>query len=372
MVEVVKVVTKKQQKEFVDFPLKLYKGCPLYVPMLYIDEIKIFGPNATYSEQADSIFFNAYKDGKMVGRISGIVQKAANSKWNQNRVRFTRFDSIDDQEVADSLFDAVVAWAKTYNLTEMVGPLGYSDLEREGLLIEGFDQLGTYEEQYNYEYYAKLIENYGFAKEVDWVEAKMYVPEEKDERLARVSSLMMKRYDLHIYQPKSINKFLKKYSRDLFDIIDKTYDRIYGTVPFTDKMAEGLISSFKLLVKPSDVCLIMDKNERVVGFGLMFASISEIVVKSKGHITLPFIFRFLKAKRHPKIYDLALIGLLPEYEGKGIATMVISELIERLRHQDIDHLETNLMLENNHHIQNLGKNFRREFNKRRRCYVKEI
>ena len=161
------VKTKKEQKEFLDFTLKLYKGNPYFVPPLYMDEKKIFSKNYVYNDQADSIFFNAYRNGKMVGKISGIIQHAANNKNNQKRVRFTRFDAINDQDVANSLFDAVTKWAKEKGMDTIVGPLGYSDMEREGLLIEGFDQLSTFEEQYNYDYYQSLIENYGFVKEVE-------------------------------------------------------------------------------------------------------------------------------------------------------------------------------------------------------------
>ena len=166
MVEIRKVSTKKERKEFVEFPLKLYKNNPYFVPPLYSDEMNIFKSDYMYYDQAEAVYFNAYRGGKMVGRISGILQVAANRKWNQNRARFTRFDAIDDQEVANALFKAVEDWAKSKQADELVGPLGFSDLEREGLLIQGFDWLNTFEEQYNYDYYQRLIENCGFDKEI--------------------------------------------------------------------------------------------------------------------------------------------------------------------------------------------------------------
>ena len=157
MIEIRKVTTKKEQKQFINFPLNLYKDCPYFVPPLYGDEKAMFKDDYHYYEQSEAIYFNAYKEGKMVGRIQGILQKASNEKWNQKRVRFTRFDAINDQEVANALFDAVFSWAKEKQMDEVVGPLGFSDLEREGLLIEGFNELSTFEEQYNYDYYSKLI-----------------------------------------------------------------------------------------------------------------------------------------------------------------------------------------------------------------------
>ena len=162
MINIVKVDNKKEQKRFINFPIKLYDGNKYYVPLLYSSEKEIFKTTYPYNKVCETIFFNAYLDGLHVGRIQGIIQTPANEKWNQKRVRFTRFDSIDNQEVANALFDAVIKWAKEKGMNEFVGPLGYSDLEREGLLIEGFDQLQTYEEQYNFEYYQRLIENYGF------------------------------------------------------------------------------------------------------------------------------------------------------------------------------------------------------------------
>ena len=197
MIEIVKVESKKQIKEFIEFPLKLYKGNPYFVPPLYGDEKSMFKKDYHYRETCDYACYLAYLDGKVVGRIQAILQKSSNEKWKQKRVRFTRFDSIDNQEVANALFNAVIDFAKQYDMEEIVGPLGFSDLEREGLLIEGFEELSTFEEQYNYPYYQKLIENLGFTKEIDWVERQLRAPKEFDDRVIRVSNLMLKRYNLH-------------------------------------------------------------------------------------------------------------------------------------------------------------------------------
>ena len=207
MFTIKEVKTKKEQKEFVEFPIKLYKGCPYFVPPLYGDEMAMFKKDYHYYDQAESIFFNAYDDNnKMVGRIQGILQNASNEKWNQKRVRFTRFDCIDNQEVANLLFESVENWTKEKNMAEVVGPLGFSDLEREGLLIEGFNEISTFEEQYNYSYYPKLIENLGYTKEVDWLERQLKAPKEIDPRYKKISQLMMKKYKLHYGTAKNINK----------------------------------------------------------------------------------------------------------------------------------------------------------------------
>lgn len=372
MVVIKEVNNKKEQKNFLIFPLKLYKNNPYYVPLLRMDEKRIFSKKYVYNDTCDVIFFNAYKDGKMAGRISGIIQRVANQKWNQNRIRFTRFDSIDDQEVANALFDAVKEFGLKNNIDEMVGPLGYSDFEREGLLIEGFDQMNTYEEQYNYDYYQKLIENYGFEKDVDWIEWKIYLDQDIDERYVKISNMMLKKYNLKLWQPKSIGSLLKNYGDQFFDIIDETYKDIYGSVPMDKRMRESAITSFKLIVRSQDVALISDENDRLVAFGISFPSISDAVRKSKGRITLPFLFRFLKIKKNPKVLDLGLIGVLPEYARKGIVTAIYANLFPNFKKLNLDHIETNLMLENNFSIQNLSGVFRHEQNKRRRCYIKKI
>ena len=371
MVEIKEVRTKKQIREFINFPIELYKDCEYFVPMLAIGERDIFKSDHPYNKVCDTCFYNAYKDGKVVGRIQGIIQRPANEKWGQKRVRFTRFDAIDDQEVANGLFDAVVKWAKDKGMNEFVGPLGYSDLEREGLLIEGFNELGTYEEQYNYEYYQKLIENYGFTKDIDWVECKLYPPKEGVEKMLSVGDMLLKKYELTYYQPKTIKEFIKKYANAFFDIIDNVYSRLYGTMPLNQEIVDSLVKDFKLLVRPQDLLLILDKNDKIVGFGLAFPSISEIVHKSKGRITLPFLFRFLKTKKNPKVLDLGLIGVDPEYESKGVA-IIIGRLIDMLRKSNLDHLETNLMLEDNYHILNLMKRYDAHYNKRRRCFKMDI
>ena len=173
MIEIQEVKTGKQIKEFIEFPLRLYKNNPYFVPPLYSDEKSLFKDENVYAEQAESVFFLAVENGKTVGRIQGILQRVSNQKWGQKRVRFTRFDSINNQDVANALFAAVESWGREKGMNEIVGPLGYSDLDREGLLIEGFEELSTFEEQYNYPYYASLLENYGYQKEVDWVESKL-------------------------------------------------------------------------------------------------------------------------------------------------------------------------------------------------------
>ncbi len=372
MITVKKVITKKQQKEFLEFPLSLYKDNPYFVPSLYLMEKDIFRKNYGYYDTCEAVCFNAYLDNKVVGRIQAILQKASNEKYNQKRIRFTRFDCIDNQAVANALFDKVKEYALDKNMNELVGPLGFSDLEREGLLIEGFDKLSTFEEQYNYDYYQRLIENYGFEKEVDWVEHQLRLLPSAKERLDKYSSLILKRFNLKISKCKSVNEFMKRYLDQFFDIIDETYKDLYGTVPFTESSKAMLVSTFKLIVNERQVKVIVDENDRVVCFGICFPSLSKAVQKSQGKLTIPCLFRLLNAIKNPKSIDLGLIGVLPEYAKKGVATILLKEIMDLMIEDNLEYAETNLNLENNISIINQWKNFDTIQHKRRRCFVMKI
>lgn len=370
MIEIKQVATRRQQRQFIEFPLKLYQGNDCFVPPLYADEKKLFRKDYHYYDDAEAVYFLAYSDGKVVGRISGILHRKSNEKWQQKRVRFTRFDSIDDQEVANALFKAVEDWAREKGMEEVVGPLGFSDLEREGLLIDGFDELSTFEEQYNYAYYQTLIENLGYQKEVDWTEHKLYAPEKVDPRMHEMHERLLQRYELHMSTAKNASEFIRLYKDAFFELLDTTYAEIYGTVPFTEKMKDELVRSFKQIIDVRFVTMILDKNDKPVCFGLCFPSIARAVQKSGGRMTLPTLLRVLKAVKNPEIIDLALIGVLPAYRGASI--ILIDELHRMLREGNVKYCETNLNLEDNHAILNLWKNFDNVLHKRRRCFVKQL
>ena len=373
MIEIKEVKTRKQIKQFLDFPNNLYKGNPYYIPPLYGNEKKLFGNHHDYNDQADSVFYLAYRGKEVVGRISGILQKASNEKWKQQRVRFTRFDCIDDQQVASALFRAVENWAKVLGMAEVVGPLNYSDMEREGLLVEGFDQLNTFEEQYNFPYYEKLIKNCGYEKEVEWVEYRLTAPDpEYMEKMKRVTDKAMQRGGFRFGEAKNTKDFLKKYADDFFRIIDETYGPIYGTVPFTEKMKKSIMSDFSLIINLRYVAVILDKNGKPACFGLCFPGFGKALQKSGGKLTLPTIFKILRAVKKPDSIDLALIGDLPEYRNSGISHALFYKMALLLTEGTAKYAETNLMLTYNYNILNQWKNFNPILHKRRRTYAKNI
>lgn len=372
MIEIKQVLNKKQKKEFLNFPLNLYKNNPYFVPPLYADEKKIFKKNYLYNDQSESIFFNAYINNQIVGRISGILQYASNEKWNQKRIRFTRFDSIDNQEVANALFNAIEQWAKLKGMDEIVGPLGYSDLEREGLLVEGFNELSTFEEQYNFEYYQKLIVNCGYNKEIGWVERKIFIPKKIDQRIETFALKMMERYKLRFVNEKNTKTLLKKYADKIFEVIDQTYASLYQTVPCTLEMKKNLVQNFKLLINIKYVGVIVDDEDQVVGFGLCFPSIAKAIQKSGGRLSLFALIRLLKVIHNPKIIDLGLIGITEKYQKKGINAAIIYHLLKNLSQNQILYAETNLNLEDNYNIQNQWRAFDNILHKKRATFVKRI
>lgn len=373
MIEIIEVVTKKQRKEFVEYPLRLYKGNPYFVPPLYGDEMKLFTKKNIYFHTCRSVFYLARRDGKTVGRIQGIVQNSYNDLHGAKQARFSRFDCEDNAETARALLEAVEAWARSQQLTELVGPLGYSDLEREGLLIEGFEYLSTFEEQYNYPYYAALIEGCGYQKDVDWVESRLFSMTKDGERIRKLGLRALERYHLHIAgEGLSKNAFIKKYAKGIFACIDECYRELYGTVPFTEEMQRQMISQFKLLLSTKYLKAVCDENENVVAFGLCIPAIGEALQRSGGRLTLPTIVRVLRAVRRPKSVDLGLVGILPQYRRSGLSAFILTILQDMLENDGLDYLETNLNLESNESIQSMWKYFDCIHHKRRRSYAKSL
>lgn len=372
MITVREVSSKRDQKEFLDFPLRLYKNEPNFVPPLYGDEKKIFREDYIYYDTSEAVYYIAEENGETVGRISGILQKASNEKRGEKRIRFTRFDAVNRQEVADALFAAVEDWGRKKGMTQICGPLGFSDLEREGLLVEGFEYLATFEEQYNYAYYGKLIENCGYAKEVDWTESRIKPDPASIEQMDRVAEKLMERYKLHFGPAKNVNDFINKYADKFFELIDKSYAKLYGTVDFTDGMKKMLIDNFKLIIKLDYVGILLDENEAPVAMGLCFPSIAEALVGTGGHLTPLTLIRLLKAINHPKIIDLGLIGVDPSWANRGVSVVICAMLNHMMLDKKLEYAETNLNLEDNYAINNQWKRFDRFIHKRRRSYLKQL
>ena len=359
------------QREFLEFPNILYKGNSCYVPPLYADEEKIFRSDYVYYDTCEAAYWNAYLDGRMAGRISAIIQRASNEKTGQKRVRFTRFDCIENFDVARALFEKAESWALSKGMEAVCGPLGFSDLEREGMLIEGFDQVSTFEEQYNAPWYPEFVERLGYVKEVDWLESKIFSPDaESLSEMEKMSQFVLRRYKLHFGQARSTDDFIRKYMDGLFDILDRSYEDIYGTVPFTDGMKKLLVSNFRLIIDLKHVAVILDENEKVVLMAICFPSLAKAMQQEGGHLGPRAIIEYLKARRRPEVVDLGLIGVDPAYLNRGISVCVAAELAKMLEQPGTKYAETNLNLEDNYAILNLWKRFGSVRHKKRRSYVK--
>ena len=373
-VSIVRVKTKAERREFVKFPLRLYRNCPYFVPPLFGDEMKIFTSKNAYADTCESAEFLALRDGKTVGRIQGILQKQFNELHGEKRVRFSRFDAIDDPSVAHALFGAVEDWARELGMDTVCGPLGYSDLEREGLLIEGFDRLSTFEEQYNFDYYPALVEGCGYAKEIDWLEFSLRAPKEPNTMLARVAERTLEINRLHVVDSSSMSKkaYINKYQDGVFDCIDRCYGHLYGTVPFTKSMKQQIVDQFMLVLNKKYLIVICDESERVVAFALCLPAMGEALQKSGGRLTPPALIRLLRAVKNPRVIDLALVAVLPEYQSTGVNAVMLQKMQEQLESGDVERFETNLNLETNTPVMSQWKYFDAEQHKRRRSYIKKL
>ena len=375
MIKVVEVKTKRERKDFLNFPLDLYEGNPNYIPPMYMDEKKIFRKDYVYNTSCDSVFFNAYKDGVIVGRVQGIIQRDANAKNGEKRARFTRLEATDEAEVFQALMEAVESWAKSRGMDTMQGPIGYSDLEKEGLLIEGFDVPGNFETTYNLPYYQQHIEALGYGKEVDYTGSFLYGPESEEtlQEMEQLVEFIFKRYKLHFGESKNGADFMRKYANGIFDLMDKSYEGLYGTVPFTDGMRKLMLDNFGLVIDPKYSAIILDEHDKPVCFGLAIPSLNKAFRGTRGHITPGVALRFLQCKRHPESLDLCIMGVDPEYLNRGISSAMSLAIMKMLKENPaLRYADTCINLEDNYAIQNQWKRFRRDIPKRYRCYVKPL
>ena len=375
MIEVREVKTKKEQKQFLNFALDLYKANPYFVPPLYADERKMFGKDYVYKSSCEWTYFVAYKDGVPAGRIQCIIQKDANAKNGEKRCRFSRFDAIEDPEVSRALFEKAEAWAVQKGMDTMVGPLNFSDLEREGMLVDGFEEPATFEENYNFSYYKEHVEALGYQKEIDWTASRLYGPESPEalDELEELVAFIFKRYKLHYGTAKSGPDLLKKYSEGIFDLLDASYKDLYGTVPFTEGMRKLVLENFAMVISPKYTAVILDENDKLVCFGLSFPGLAPALVGTRGKYTPWTLLKLLYYIKKPNILDLCLVGVDPEYLNRGVSGALSLSIMKMLRDNPrVKWADTNLNLEDNYAILNQWRRFKSEECKRYRSYVKKL
>ena len=371
MVEIKEVVTSKDIKQFVDFQFELYKGHPYWVPPLKADEKKALSVKTNPAfEFCDAKFWTAWKDGKCVGRIGAIVNHTYNDKIGKKKGRFSRMEFIDDKEVSEKLFKTAEEWLKQQGMEMVHGPLGFTNFDNQGLLIEGFDYLPSIASVMHYPYFQEHIEALGYGKEIDWVEFRLKMGEEIPEKAIRLAEIVKKRNNLEVLHFKT-KADLKVVMRDVFGLLNKAFDELPYVAPFSQKMINYYADKYFKVLNPEYVKVIKKEGE-VVAFIVGMPSLSEAMQKANGKL-FPFGFmHLLKAMKHPEVMDLLLTGVDPKYQRLGLAAILINELQQVIQKHNIKFTETTGMFETNQKGITTWKSYDHIMHKRRRCFVKEL
>lgn len=375
-VEIKKVTTKSELKRFIRFNYEFYKDNPYSVPDLYDDMLNTFSPkkNAAF-EFCEADYFLALRDGKIVGRVAAIINRRANETWNRKTVRFGWIDFIDDMEVSTALIDTVKQWGKERGMTEIEGPLGFTDMDAEGMLVEGFDQLSTMATIYNYPYYPQHMERLGLSKSADWVEMKIYVPDAIPEKHRRISEIIARRYNLHTRKLKSKKEVRQSgVAHDIFRLINDAYTPLFGYSRMTERQIDQYVKMYVPVLDLRMVSIVENEQNEIVAVGISMASLSRALQKAKGRL-LPFgWYHLLKALmwKRPKVLDLLLVAVRPDYQGKGVNALLFTDLIPVYKELGFEYAESNPELEMNEKVQNQWQYFKTEQHKRRRCFKADI
>ena len=374
MINITEVRTASQRRAFARFPLKLYKDCPYYVPSVYADEKNITLPQKNPSLATCEIrCFLAEKDGKIVGRAAGIIQKKYNEIAGRKCIRFSRFDCIDDAEVAKALLDAVESFGRERGMDTIHGPWGFNDQDREGMLTYGFERRATYATNYNYPYYEKLVRDLGFTDESEWVEYAFKVPEKVDERIAHVASFIQRKLDLkEIAGTAPMRKLIPAYGPKALAMVNQAYAALDCYVPVEDKVVDAVLQQFATVINPRYFSLLTDKNDEVVAMAVMLPSICAPLQKSGGRMTPLTILRLLRAIAKPKELEMVLIAVRPDYQKKGLNSIMISRILQNIIDDKIEKVESNPELVTNTAVQEQWEVLERYIVKRRMCFTKPI
>lgn len=371
-----KVSTKAELKKFIRFNYEMYKDNPYSVPDLLEDMLKTFDSKKNPAfEFCEADYFLAYKDNQPVGRVAAIINRRANETWHKQAVRFGWIDFIDDLEVSKALIDTVIDWGRERGMNTIEGPLGFTDMDAEGMLIEGFDQLSTMATIYNYPYYPKHMEQLGLTKAMDWIEMKLIVPEKTPEKYVRISEIVKKKYDLHVRKLKNMKEIRRTgIGYKVFDLINEAYAPLFGYSKMTKRQIDQYVNEYLPILDLQMVTLVEDKNNELVGVGISMASLSTTLQKAKGKL-FPFGWiHFLKTLyfKRPPVLDLLLVAVKPEYQNKGVNALLFTDLIPIYIKYGFEWGETNPELEINDKVQSQWQYLDHKIHKRRRCYTKRI
>lgn len=372
-VEIKKVTSRKELKQFIRFNYEFYKNNPYAVPDLYDDMLRTFSPgkNAAF-DFCEADYFLALREGRIVGRVAAIINRRANATWKKRQVRFGWIDFIDDIEVSRALIDTVKQWGRERGMDTIEGPLGFTDLDAEGMLIEGFDQLSTMATTYNYPYYPRHMEQLGLVKAVDWVEMKIYVPDEIPEKHLRIADIIRRKYGLHV-RKLSGKRGLRRSGlvHDIFRLVNQAYAPLFGFSEMTERQIDQYVGTYLPVLDLRMVTIVENAEGELVAVGISMPSLSHALQRARGRL-LPFgWFHLLRALswRRPEALDLLLVAVRPDYQNKGVNALLFTDLIPVYQKLGFKYAESNPELEMNEKVQNQWQYFHTEQHKRRRCYT---
>lgn len=369
-------LTKSELRKFVQFGIDLYKDNDCFVPPLVADDVNTLCPDVNPAfEFCESACWMAYADGKPAGRIAGIINRKVNERTGKKNARFGFVDFIDDHAVSAALFATVEEWARAKGMTSITGPQGFTDMDYEGMLVDGFDRLGTMSTIYNYPYYSSHVERLGYVKDVDWVEYFIEVPASVPEKMARIANIVRSKYGLKTVELTSRKRLKEQYGRKLFDVINEAYDSLYEYSPLSPRQIDYYIDMYLGIISLDSVCVIVDNDDNLAGIGISMPSLSRALQKSKGKLFpmgwLPLL-KALKGKGATDIVDLLLVAIKPEFQGKGVNALLFEYMIPRYNKLGFKHAESNPELESNSNVQQQWAYFNYEQHKRRRAFRKEL
>ena len=374
-IQIKTVTTRKDLKTFVRFANRLYKGNRYYVPSMPFDDMNTLDPKKNGAfDFSKAEYYLAYRDDELVGRVAAIINYKANEAWKVNQVRFGWFDFVDDPDVSKALLDAVVAFGKKHGMTQIVGPLGFTDFDPEGMLVEGFDRLSTMALIYNHPYYPEHMKKHGYVKETGWVEYRITLPDELPEKHVKFAEIIKERYNLKIVKKtkRQINK--EKYGHKLFKLINDTYCVLYGYSLLSDKQIDQYVDLYLGLVDMEMLTFIEDSDGELVAAAITIPSMSEALQKCNGEL-FPFGWYHLLKSMYwgkPDTFDMLLIGVRPDWQSKGLNSLLFVDLFKRYKKMGFKYAETNANLETNAKVQAMWTPFEKELHKRRWVFGKEI
>jgi hypothetical protein len=371
-IEITRVQSKKDLKRFIAFQNKLYKGNKFWCPPMRMDEINTLSRDKNPAfDFCEAEYWIAWRGKEPVGRIAGIINHKSNERWNEKLVRFGWIDFIDDPEISRTLVDTVMEWGRSKGMNGIHGPLGFSDMDNEGMLIKGFEELATLASIYNYPYYVDHMEKLGFAKAADWVQYEFDIPPAIPEKVDRLSLLVQEKYKLRIIKAKKAKELLP-YAPKMFRTLNAAFDELYGYTALTDKQVAMYVKAYFGFVRPEFISFVVDEQDEVVGFGVSLPSLTKALQKCDGKL-FPFGFLYLlRAMKKNDIIDMYLNGVRPDYQGKGVNALYYNEMHRAYIKFGIKKAVTNPQLEDNAKALTIWKNFNGRQHLTRRCWIKHF